>query len=234
MVRKIRISKRSVFAVCIMVTLIAVAVAATIPVFALQPVTLTLTNGTDTITKDETDILAMPSTSGDGGTRKSSGSISNYGTYEGVSVLYLCNLIGGIDENSLIKAIDVSGEYSVDFTYEQVNDGQGFTTYNPTTGEEQEATQPLTLILAYSLNGSELEAGTGPLRVAIVGSEGLATTSSLWNKEVATIEIIPDIPEYTILAWIACLAGFTIVIVFAESRKSPHKNANISVTAHHS
>lgn len=234
MARKIRISNRGVFTVCMMVTLIAIAVAATLPVYALQPVTLTLTNGTDTITKNEVDILSMPSTSGDGGTRKSSGSISNYGTYQGVSVLYLCNLIGGIDENSLIKAIDVTGEYITDFTYEQVNDGQGFTTYNQTTGEEQEATQPLTLILAYSVNGSELSASDGPLRAVIVGSEGLATSSQLWNKQVTTIEIVPDIPEYTILAWIACLAGFTILLVFAKSRKGPHKNAHISITAHHS
>ena len=134
MARKIRISNRGVFTVCMMVTLIAIAVAATLPVYALQPVTLALTNGTDTITKNEVDILAMPSTSGDGGTRKSSGSTSNYGTYQGVSVLYLCDFIGGIDENSLITAIDVTGEYITDFTYEQVNDGQGFTTYNPTIG----------------------------------------------------------------------------------------------------
>jgi hypothetical protein len=231
---KNRINNRGVFAACIMATLIAIAVAATIPVFALQPVTLTLTGDTGTITKNETDILAMPSTSGDGGTRKSSGSISNYGTYVGVSVLYLCDLVGGIDEVSTIRTIDSTGSFTQDFTYEQVNDGQGFDTFNPTTGAPQEATQPLTLILAYSYNGSELSESDGPLRAVIVGPEGLATTSSLWNKQVTTIEIIPDIPEYTILAWIACLAGFTILIVFAKSRKSTHKNAHISIAAHHS
>ena len=92
----------------------------------------------------------------------------------------------------------------------------------------------MTLILAYSVNGSELSASDGPLRAVIVGSEGLATSLQLWNKQVTTIEIVPDIPEYTILAWIACLAGFTILLVFAKSRKGPHKNAHISITAHHS
>jgi hypothetical protein len=233
MARKSRINNRGVFAACMMITLTAIAVAATMPVYALQAVTLTLTGGTGTITKTEVDIIAMPSTSGQGGTKSGGGSISNYGTYEGVSVLYLCNLVGGIDENSVIRTIDASGEYITDFTYEQVNDGQGFATYNPTTGEAQEATQPLTLILAYSLNGSELSGSSGPLRAVIVGPEGLLTSSSLWNKQVTQIVIIPDVPEYTILAWIACLAVFTILIVFAKSRNSPRKNAHINITAHH-
>ncbi len=233
MERKIRINKRGVFVICIMMALIAMPIAATMQAYALQPVTLTIIGDMGTITKNEANILAMPSTTGQGATRGSSGSISNVGTYQGVSVMYLCNLVGGIGPNYTIRTIDVTGNYIVDFTYAQVHDGTGFTTYNPTTGAEQAPTQPLTLILAYSVNGSELSSSSGPLRAVIVGSEGLATSSQLWNKQVATVQLIPDIPEYTLFAWIACLAGFTIIFVYLKGRSVWNKSANIGVKISH-
>ena len=224
MEKKIRINKSGIIAVGIMIALLAIPMAATMQAQALQPVTLTIIGDIGTITKNAADILAMPATSGQGGTLGSGGKISNIGEYAGVSVHYLCSLVGGIGPNYTIRLIDASGEYIVDFTYAQVHDGE-FTTYNPTTGEEQAATQPLTLILAYSVNGTELSSSSGPLRAVVVGSEGLLTSSQLWNKQVTTVQLIQDIPEYTLLAWIVCLSGFTILFVYLKGRSIWNKSA---------
>jgi hypothetical protein len=47
----------------------------------------------------------------------------------------------------------------------------------------------LTPILAYYFNDADLPEGDGPLRLAIVGPEGLATFSGYWVKQVAKLEI---------------------------------------------
>ena len=218
MMKNLRAGKR-VFTVIVVIALLASVTAATMHAFALQPVTLTLIGGTGTITKNQDDILAMPSISGDGGTRTSSGKISNVGTYAGVSVLYVCNLVGGITSDSIISLIDTTGTYIVNFTYQQVNDGQGFNTYNPTTGDAQAATQPLTLILAYSVNGSELASSSGPLRAVIVGSEGLLTEGTFWNKQIEKIQIYPAVPEYPIGAIFALTACFLTLVAYVAFKK---------------
>jgi hypothetical protein len=206
--------------------IIAVLVIATaMPVFALQPVTLTLIGSTGTtITKNATEILAMPSVSGLGGTRGSSGTIGNYGTYQGVSLLYLCNLVGGIQNGSTIRTIDVTGNFTADFTYEQVQNGTGFATYS-TNGTAVNATQLLTVVIAYSLNGTELSSSNGPLRAVIVGPEGLASTGSYWNKQIATIQIIPpSIPEFmpdSALALILCFMAIATFVAFKKGLTTP-------------
>lgn len=224
------------FTASIMIALIIVSTGATIPAYALQPVTLTLIGGTGTMTKNATDILAMPSTSGLGGTKSASGSISNYGTYQGVSVLYLCNLVGGIQNGSTIRTVDVTGNYTVDFTYAQVQNGTGFNTYN-TSGTAVSATQPLTLMLAYSYNGSELSSSNGPLRAVIVGSEGLVTDGSFWNKQVAKIQIIPPaIPEFTpntAIILIACFVGLTMLVAFKKGLSVSHASTHSRAKKYH-
>jgi hypothetical protein len=67
-----------------------------------------------------------------------------------------------------------------------------FATYDPVTGNPVQHNQSLTPILAYFFNDANLTTGSsgdGPLRLAIVGPEGLATSSSYWVKRVVKLEI---------------------------------------------
>jgi hypothetical protein len=232
MKKNLRKINSSILAACIVTVFMAVTTATTTPVNALQPVTLTLIGGSGTnLTRNETEMLSMPSTTGIGGTKGSGGNVNNVGTYQGVSLLYLCNLVGGIQNGSIIRTIDVTGTFSVDFNYTQVQNGVGFNTYNATGGAALNATQPLTVIVAYSYNGSDLSSSNGPLRMGILSPEGLVTDGSLWNKQVAKIQIIPPaVPEFapdSALIVIACFVALTMFVAFKKGLNTPHMSRRI-------
>jgi hypothetical protein len=104
-----------------------------------------------------------------------------------VPILTLCNLVGGVTSSSTVKVTATDG-YATTYTYAQLN-AQGIATYD-SSGNPVTATQPLTMIVAYFLNGASLSSSTGPLRTFIVGPEGLYSTGSLSAKMVAKIEIL--------------------------------------------
>jgi hypothetical protein len=84
------------------------------------------------------------------------------------------------------------------YTYNQVQ-GKNFTCYSPTTGDEVQPTQPLTMILAYYRNGANLTSDEGPLRLAIVGSQGLLTDGHFWIKMVTKLVIQPAVTDWTLV-----------------------------------
>jgi len=85
------------------------------------------------------------------------------------------------------------------YTYDQVM-GCSFVTYDPATGDEVSSVEPLTIILAYYKDRVNMTSEDGgPLRVAILGSEGLLTEGHWWIKHVVKIEIRPAIEEWTLL-----------------------------------
>jgi hypothetical protein len=108
------------------------------------------------------------------------------GNYTGVPLTTLCDLVGGITVNNSLR-ITAIDNYTTSFSYEQVNGD--FITYDNTTGQEVPHSQLLTTILAYYFNRTDLPESDGPLRVAIVGPEGLATFSGYWVKQVVKLEI---------------------------------------------
>ena len=121
-----------------------------------------------------TQLQDMPSTSGNGGFYQANQQIGNRGIWTGVSVLYLCNQVGGISTNSNIT---VTGQGNNSFTYDMVASGMhindSYKTYNDTTGIETNQTQPVILILAYQVNGTNLPSSSQPApRLVIVGPEG--------------------------------------------------------------
>jgi hypothetical protein len=71
-----------------------------------------------------------------------------------------------------------------------------FVTYDNITGEEVQNNESLTPILAYYFNGENVT--DGPLKIAIVGPEGLATYKPLWAENVVELDILGsfDIPEF--------------------------------------
>jgi hypothetical protein len=168
----------------------------------LQPMNLTLIglNG-NSLTLNESDIAKLESFTSRGGFKNSIGNIGGIGNYTGVRLNDLCNLIGGISSTCSLNITGNDG-YSIVYTYDQVM-GNNLVTFNPTTHDETNQTQPLTLILAYYKDGLNLtsngEDPPGPLRLVIIGPEGLLTDGYLWVKDVVRIEILPAIKEWALL-----------------------------------
>jgi hypothetical protein len=133
------------------------------------------------------DIAALPSVNSMGGLN-SHGAIKGVGNYTGISIQYLCEMVGGMPNNSFVR-LTAADTYTKEYTYEQIMSGTGFATYDPVTNNETQATQPLTPILAYAFNGNLLSSSDGSLRSAFVGPEGLLTLSSMWVKSVVQVEV---------------------------------------------
>jgi hypothetical protein len=106
-------------------------------------------------------------------------------------------LVGGINELCSLR-ITADDGYSMVYTYEQIL-GHNFVTFDPATGNETQPTEPLTTVLVYHKDGMNLTSDEGPLRVAVLGSEGLLTEGHWWIKYVVKIEIRLAIEEWTLL-----------------------------------
>jgi hypothetical protein len=139
----------------------------------------------------QTNIAALQSYTGKGGYEESGGLIAGYGSYTGVPVTTLLNLVGGITSDQELN-VSASDGYTMVFTYNQTVNGQGFSMYNPATGNPATPTQPIELVLSYYLNGTALASGDGPLRISILGSEGLLTAGRYWVSMVTELQVIPD------------------------------------------
>jgi len=162
----------------------------------LPPSNLTLVavNGTQ-ITINETEITNLPAIRAYGGLLNSAYIPSDLGNYTGIPLTALCNLVGGIGNGSiLITAID---NYSIALSNAQLNGN--WTTYNNTTGQPINQTQPLTPIIAYYFNDANItSAQGGPLQLAIVGPEGLLTDGKYWVHSVVSINIrSTNVPEFS-------------------------------------
>ncbi|PVX24713.1 MAG: hypothetical protein CW691_06765, partial [Candidatus Bathyarchaeum sp.] len=161
------------------------------PLSAETSLTIVAANGTEVVLRS-TDIAGLSSYTADGGTRSNSGSIKNFGTYTGVPILTLCDLVGGVSSGDTVK-VTASDDYTSTIMYEQMN-GQSIATYDM-NGNPVEANQTLTMIVAYHLNGTVLPEDTGLLRIAVVGPEGVITSGNVWAKFAVKIEIISQATE---------------------------------------
>jgi hypothetical protein len=161
--------------------------------------TLVGLNGTS-LTINESDIAKLEPFTSQGGFKTSVGRLGGIGNYTGVRLTDLCNFVGGINSTCSLRATGSDG-YSVVYTYDNVQ-GKNFICYSPATGDEVQSNQPFTLILAYYRNGANLtsgQGGEGPLRLAIVESQGLLTDAYYWVKEAITLEIQPAVADWTLV-----------------------------------
>ncbi len=236
---------RKILAV-ILVVIIAVAVAAT-ALYVLWPksttsntttsntlpamsLTLVAANGTS-ITINQTEIGKLTTVTSAGGLESSGGAIEGVGNYTGVPILTLLGLVGGMtsDETLTITATD---GYSMVFTYDQVN-GQGYPTFDPVTGNAVDSNQTLTLIAAYYYNDVPLTKDIGPIRIALVGSQGLLTEGHFWIFYASTIAITSEVKDWNLtITAISGLDGSTLMTdnltrqAFAADQNPSHFEAN--------
>jgi DMSO/TMAO reductase YedYZ molybdopterin-dependent catalytic subunit len=113
-----------------------------------------------------------------------------YGPYDvrGVLLQDLCNLVGGIANNSGV-AVSAPDGYSMVFSHDQIYSGN-FVTYDPVTLREMPHEAQMVL-LTYEWNGKTIPHNDGgPLRLVIVSSEALLTEGHNWVSWVNKIEVI--------------------------------------------
>lgn len=133
------------------------------------------------------DIKAMTPYEGRGGFFNTVGIV--YGPFEarGVPLESVCDLVGGVGGSDAVRVSAPDG-YSMVFSYDQL--GGDFATYDPVTMREQPHGE-LEVILMYEQDGEALSQEYGrPLRVAIVGADGLLTEGAYWVKWVNRVEVM--------------------------------------------
>jgi hypothetical protein len=144
------------------------------------------------------DIQSMPAVNMYGGFYQPNQRQINNGLWKGVSLFYICNQTGGITPTCDITII---GQGINNFTYDMVANGLNFNsaykTYNNATGALQNQTQPITLILAYQINGTDLPSSSLPApRLVIVGPEGLLMDGS-GGRSITQVNITNFAPTPT-------------------------------------
>jgi len=181
----------------------------------LPPMSLTIVGATGSeVVLDENDIAALPSYRAYGGFKKKTGAVMGLGNYTGVSLNTLCDLVGGLSSTYIVNVS--ANDYSSIFTFDEVANGN-FTTYD-SGGDEVPHSQPLVPIVAYYFNDVNITEDSGaPLRLAIVGPEGLVTNSTRWVKWVVRVEVIDEAtPEFSSPAVFSLLLFATLVAVFSS------------------
>lgn len=155
----------------------------------LPPMSLTVVglNGIQ-VALDSVDIGNLPSQRGLGGWKNSIGTIRGPDNYTGVTIVTLCDLVGGLDNNTIVR-VTASDNYSKMLNFYEVVEGD-FITYDPSTGNPVIHNATLTPIVAYFKNDLNLTANEGPLRLAIIGTENVVTDSKYWVKFVVKLEVL--------------------------------------------
>jgi hypothetical protein len=160
-------------------------------------VTITVYTGT-TKTFNLTDLQNMPAVSGYGGYYQPNQNQINSGNWTGVPLYYLCNQVGGITPTCTVSVI---GQSTNNFTAAMVTNGTtlntAYNTYNNVTGALQNQTQPVTILLAYIINGSALPSSIAPApRLVIIGPEGLLMIGS-GGRSITQINVTTPAPPPT-------------------------------------
>lgn len=167
-----------------------------------EPDTVILSLVSESINKNYTmaDLIDLPSVSGLGGYKKTTGTIVGPSTYKGVSIISLLDDIGGMLPVSDLTIRATDG-YEVSYSYSMIA-GQ-VTAYDNETGANLGINE-FEMILAYEQDGNALTTDDGPLRIAYLSNEGYLSDGNLWAKKIQEIEI-KSVTE----SWIVYLYGIT-------------------------
>ncbi|HVO36781.1 MAG TPA: molybdopterin-dependent oxidoreductase [Candidatus Acidoferrum sp.] len=176
-------------------------------------------NGTQVVL-NETDVGSLMPYRAYGGYKNSLGNLRGLGNYTGVRLSTLCDLVGGLTDENVVR-ITASDTYSMNLTYAQIN-GE-FVTYDNITGAQVPHSQPLVPIAAYYFNDVSIGSSDGgPLRLAIVGPEGLLTDGTFWVKWMIKIEIlktVPELPSSSVLPLLIIMTLAVAVSLKVHSRR---------------
>jgi len=137
------------------------------------------------------DLEALPATEGQAGIKSSTGKITVPALFEGISLIDLANLVGGLQPEMGMDIVAKDG-YIMTFSHDQINNGD-FISYDPATGDEKKEPEKLTVIVAYQREGQPIpEDGEGPLRLAIISEKNNQVTDGHWSvKWINKVELKP-------------------------------------------
>ena len=142
------------------------------------PVVLTVKGDDATRTFTMGELKALPAYEGYAGIKSSTGVITPPSVYRGVPLTELAELVGGITEANGVTIVAKDG-YGMTFSYRQIA-GDGFTTFDPATGEEEPPDGELTVIVAYDHEGEPIAEDDGPLKLAIAQDTPAQVTEGHW------------------------------------------------------
>lgn len=125
-------------------------------------------------------LMALPAAEGQAGIKSSTGKITPPTAFKGVSLVKLLDQVGGIGENMGVE-IEAEDGYTMTFSGDQIKSGD-FIAYDPATGDELKSHDPLTVIVAYQMDGQPLdEKSDGRLRLAIISDKNNQVTDGHWS-----------------------------------------------------
>ena len=146
--------------------------------------------GTKTFTLDQ--LKALPVSTGWGGNKSSAGLITPPASFKGVALKDLVASLGIPFDNTMGLTLTGKDGYSMTYSYEQIVNGN-FTTYEPVSGNEMSAHDPLTPILSYEQDGKPVDpVQDGPLRMQVVSAKNNQLVDGHWTEKwVVKIELKP-------------------------------------------
>jgi DMSO/TMAO reductase YedYZ molybdopterin-dependent catalytic subunit len=159
---------------------------------------LTLAGDTKTVRLSLAELKAMPKYTGWAGIKTSVGTLIAPAKYAGVRLTDLAELVGGISKDNGVTILAKDG-YGMTLSYDQVSN-EGFTTFDPATGEEEPPSEPLTVILAYERSGKLLDPyEEGPLRLEVAQPEPAQLVDGHWTvKWVDRVEVKAATADWTV------------------------------------
>lgn len=157
------------------------------------PPVLFLKSGSEEISLSMEEILAMDSTTGQGGYKRSSGTIAGPYTYTGVKLLDLLDLLGTLPANYTLEVVS-SDEYTTYFNKTQVEGV--LQAYNATTGDSV-GTAQFDLILAYERDGAPLYEDEKPFRVATL-NDSYISDGHFWAKMAVNLTVVDEVEPWSI------------------------------------
>jgi DMSO/TMAO reductase YedYZ molybdopterin-dependent catalytic subunit len=155
-----------------------------------EPDILTTQRGDSALGFTMSEIQDMPSVTGTGGYKRSSGTIVGPFTYTGVEMEYILNQTGALPADYTIEVVASDG-YTTYYNKSQV-DGL-FDAYDQSGNPI--GVQQFTLVLAYDEGGDSLPEG-GPLRVVTLSEDGYLSDGHFWAKAVDNITLIDEVEPW--------------------------------------
>jgi len=157
---------------------------AKIEVIAPEPEILTLNYEDTSLSFTMSELKALPSINGEGGYKRTTGTISGPYNITGVAFSTLLGLLPTLSANYTLTAI-AGDDWESEYT-KTIIDGN-ISGYTP-TGDPLDSIQS-TMVLAYELDGSPIPEGDGPLRITFINEDGNLTDGSLWAKYIVNLTI---------------------------------------------
>lgn len=152
----------------------------------------------ETKTFTMSDLKALPSIEGWGGTVSSAGVITVPQRLVGVDLVDLADQVGGLQEGMGVSIVAKDG-YSMTMSYEQIVEGD-FITYDPGSGIEKQVDETPKVIVAYERDGEPISSDDdGPLRLFIITSQNNQIVDGHWTvKWVNQIRLKPMSEEWSL------------------------------------